>query len=97
MLNLDHTLVLAAFLAVGTAASLWQAREENMYNNRRGALRWLAGGLTCGAACCAVVLAIVLAPASMQRQAPNGFGPGWSCGQTAKTASICFRDPVKPQ
>ena len=96
MFNLDHTLVLVAILAVGTATLLWRAREENMCNDQRGALRWLAGGLVCGAACCAVVAFIIFEPGMMQQLAPNGFGPGWSCQQTPKAGQFCYRDPLKP-
>lgn len=96
MFNLDHTPVLAAILAVGTATLLWRAREENMYNNQRGALRWLAGGLVCGLARCAIVALVILAPGVVQQLAPNGFGPGWLCQKTPKAGKFCYRDPLKP-
>lgn len=76
----------------------WQARQEEMFNNRRGALGWLAGGLACVTACCATLLFIFFGPDLLLRQIQNGFGPGWSCQYMARGGGpICFRDPVKPQ
>ena len=92
--------IFASLLPVGgTLLMLWQARQERMFNNHHGAIRWLAGGLACAVASGTILFFMFSQPNLIYRQTQSqyGFGPGWSCQYVARVGPICFRDPVKPK
>ena len=98
MLLVANVIVALLLPLASTLVMLWQARQEEIFNNRHGALRWLAGGLACAIASGATLLFIFSRPDLMYRptQIQYGFGPGWSCQYVARVGPICFRYPVKP-
>ncbi len=91
----DQWHAILAMFGVFAAAMLSQARQEQVYGDRKSAAGWLASGLAFLAVCVVGVLFVVREPGFMQQKAPTGYGLEWSCERGTKGGQSCVRDPAK--